>query len=306
MRKYFVCSDVHGFATEMRRDLRKAGFRKNDPEHVLVVLGDIFDRGLEALATYRYIRSIPKERRILVRGNHETLLRELAERGYALSHDEHNGTVGTLYQIAGIDPNWFAEWYANHFMDYGSFYDAQMNPRVEAYEKFNALMDSKKEEVRAKLYENGKLREILDWIASDEWVDYWETPKHVFVHSFIPVRRKREPRASQYESVTEYDPNWRDAGKDAWEDAKWGCPWKQWKDGYFDGELKNGKTLVCGHWHTSDFWNNLDYAEDPSKKLTISENPIYESEAFPGLIGLDACTVMTHKVNVLTLTEEEL
>ena len=66
---------------------------------------------------------------------------------------------------------------------------------------------------------------------------------------------------------------------------------------------KIGKTIVCGHWHTADFFNNL-------KNLKIKynldkSNPIFISKKHK-LIGLDACTAATNKINVLVLNEDEL
>lgn len=62
-----------------------------------------------------------------------------------------------------------------------------------------------------------------------------------------------------------YDANWRDASHKEFENAAWGCPWKLAK-----ADLnKTGKTIVCGHWHTSDFFNNL-------KNLKVKYN-LYEN-----------------------------
>ena len=47
MKTYFVCSDIHGFYKEWMKSLKEAGFNKNNPEHILIVLGDVFDRGNE-------------------------------------------------------------------------------------------------------------------------------------------------------------------------------------------------------------------------------------------------------------------
>ena len=100
-------------------------------------------------------------------------------------------------------------------------------------------------------------------------------------------------------SVLSYDANWRDASHKDFENATWGCPWKLAKAGL----NKTGKTIVCGHWHTSDFFNNL-------KKLKVKynlyeNNPIFISKRYK-LIGLDACTAATNKINVLVLNEDEL
>ena len=80
MKTYFVCSDIHGFFKEWMLSLKEAGCDIKNSDHVLIILGDIFDRGSEPWKVYKFIRSLPEERIILVKGNHEYLLLELVER----------------------------------------------------------------------------------------------------------------------------------------------------------------------------------------------------------------------------------
>ena len=46
--RYYVISDVHGYYTQMKSALEKAGFFSDTTPHKLVMLGDLFDRGHEA------------------------------------------------------------------------------------------------------------------------------------------------------------------------------------------------------------------------------------------------------------------
>ena len=65
--------------------------------------------------------------------------------------------------------------------------------------------------------------------------------------------------------------DWRNATPAEWDDANWGCPWKYEQRGL----NKTGKAIVCGHWHTSDFFNNLLYKSQKSKQVDIKvSNPI--------------------------------
>ena len=41
--KYYVTADVHGFYSEMRAALEKAGFFSEHEPHKLIILGDLFD-----------------------------------------------------------------------------------------------------------------------------------------------------------------------------------------------------------------------------------------------------------------------
>lgn len=99
MPKFFVVSDIHGFYDEMIDALDKAGFDKYNNQHFLLVLGDCFDRGPKPVEVMQYLISLP--RKILCKGNHESLLQDLCERGYAGSHDISNGTYDTVCKFGG-------------------------------------------------------------------------------------------------------------------------------------------------------------------------------------------------------------
>ncbi len=68
MKKYFVVSDIHSFYKPFINELTRKGFDACNNEHVLIVCGDLFDRGSESLKLYEFIKSLPKERRIIIRG----------------------------------------------------------------------------------------------------------------------------------------------------------------------------------------------------------------------------------------------
>ena len=97
MKKLFVVSDVHSFYSEMKLALDKAGFDENNENHWLIVCGDAFDRGNESQEMLHYLMSL--ERKVLIRGNHDTLLEDCCKRGFAYGHDISNGTVKTINDI---------------------------------------------------------------------------------------------------------------------------------------------------------------------------------------------------------------
>lgn len=280
--KYFVVSDIHSFATEMKQALRKAGFNKRNKNHTLIVCGDVFDRGYETIEVYKYLSSIPKKRCILIKGNHEELFFELLEKEFPDRHDFSNGTVRAMCEIAGVDEN-------------------KLNRHYVFQEAFYMGLDF--EQVTDELYKNWKIVKkmvkispIYKWLQSKQWIDYYELGKYIFVHSFIPCKNPMmQPIYGMhrigYKEFLSYDPDWRnyDSGKLEWSDARWGCPYLQYEAGLFDEEKKNGKVLVCGHWHAADFHKYFNG--------TLENYDIYHGE---NLIALDACTAYTHKVNVLT------
>ena len=50
--KCFVLSDIHSFYDEMISALNEAGYDKDNKDHTIIILGDIFDRGHQSLETY--------------------------------------------------------------------------------------------------------------------------------------------------------------------------------------------------------------------------------------------------------------
>lgn len=287
MKTYFVCSDIHGYFDEWMTSLNESGFDFGNKDHILVVLGDIFDRGRQPKEIYEFLKFFPDNRLILIRGNHEYLFLDLVRRGYPLEHDEHNGTAQTLVDL------------------YKDPYETQKEFILENRDKYPndelyAISFKIYQGAIRDLYTNDTIKSVVRWIKSKRWRNYFELGQYIFVHSFIPL--KGRINAYSDESGTYYS-NWREeTDPKMWEDATWGCPYKLYLHGCFDGELRKGKILVCGHWHTSSFYNELIYKNEPDKKLDIKkDNPIFKSQEYPGLIGLDTCTALTKKVNILKL-----
>ncbi|MBR3600236.1 MAG: metallophosphoesterase [Lachnospiraceae bacterium] len=95
--KIFAISDIHSFMLPMITALNEKGFEPNNPEHLLVVCGDLFDRGPDTIKLIEYINNLTNV--VLVRGNHEDLMVQMVYRGYAETHDVSNGTLRTANDI---------------------------------------------------------------------------------------------------------------------------------------------------------------------------------------------------------------
>ena len=93
--KYFITSDIHSFYDEFIEALKRAGYDKNNKDHTLRICEDIFDTGTKPLGIYEFLKSINKENRILIRGNHESLLKDLSKKKYPDDYDYHNRTINT-------------------------------------------------------------------------------------------------------------------------------------------------------------------------------------------------------------------
>ena len=249
--KYFVVSDTHSFARELKTSLKRAGFNKRNKNHTLILCGDIFDRGSETMELYKFFMSIPKKRRILIKGNHEELYLDLLNKDFPDEYDYSNHTVDTFCHIAGYD----AEVMSRKYWYKCGAEDVWEHIRSTWYEIRRKVADSP----------------VTAWIKSKEWKDYFELDNYIFVHSFIPLKNDTG-LPGYYTQVKDlkYFPEWRTESTDKeWSDSRWGCPWENYRSGLFDEEVKNGKILVCGHWVVTDFRQHLlhDYFSEDTHIL---------------------------------------
>jgi hypothetical protein len=161
--------------------LEKAGFDKNNPEHMLISCGDHFDRGRKPVEVMNYLMALP--RKILIRGNHEDLLYECCERGWFKSHDESNGTIQTIDDLT-------APFVIDHKLKTGDY------PNIKE--------------------RCAKARRILKPFYQS-LIDYYETRNYIFVHGWIPYIIETDG----FVAKRMYDPDWRDADSDGWRRARW-------------------------------------------------------------------------------------
>lgn len=98
--KFFVTSDLHSFLGPFIEALSVSGFDSSNPDHYLVICGDVFDRGDDSLELLKFLMSL--ERKILIKGNHDSLLEECCMREFPYSHDRSNGTVKTICTIGKV------------------------------------------------------------------------------------------------------------------------------------------------------------------------------------------------------------
>lgn len=184
MTKFFIVADVHSFYIQLIKALKKAGFNKDNEDHIFVSCGDLLDRGPDPIACLEFVNSLPPERKILIRGNHEALFEQCASRKFFQDHDYHNGTVETIKTLANVPR------YPQELPDYEIIKKASDNPLWKEY------------------------------IAS--CVDYYEDDEDIFVHGWIPYNIDKE-HAYSYNPEWRQEKDWHDAiwanGMACWEDG---------------------------------------------------------------------------------------
>lgn len=135
--KLFVTADIHGFYDEFMKALNESNFEANNPNHLLISLGDAMDRGNKNLEVIKYLTSI--DNKILIRGNHEDLLEQLIKRKAFFTNDVSNGTLNTLFDLAGgritgADLNYYIDKVLNN-----DIYNNYMNQLINYYETKNYI-----------------------------------------------------------------------------------------------------------------------------------------------------------------------
>lgn len=119
-----------------------------------------------------------------------------------------------------------------------------------------------------------------------EMMNYYETPHYVFVHGWVPCEILGEKSVAFME-------NWREADCLDWDRARW-------INGMAAARQMTvpGKTVVCGHWHTSYGHSKLE-----GKGSEFGEDADFSPYEAPGVLAIDACTCHSHRVNVVILED---
>lgn len=127
---------------------------------------------------------------------------------------------------------------------------------------------------------NNEYPELLEWLKNLPW--YYETKNYIFVHGGIDTKAKdwRYPKVEYF-------------GRTDWDALSW-------DDGSFLGKkvTNTNKTIVCGHFSTKALRERYTIADNPDD---LDDILYYDNKIF-----LDTCTILTKRINVLKIEEEEL
>jgi len=100
--KYFVTSDIHGHYKVLINSLKKVDYNEENPNHHLLILGDMFDRGSESKEVFEYLFRLNKEHKAtILLGNHDYFMIEFLEGNFERTrfNINHNGLFETLLSL---------------------------------------------------------------------------------------------------------------------------------------------------------------------------------------------------------------
>ena len=139
----------------------------------------------------------------------------------------------------------------------------------------------------------------------DELKYYCEIGNNIFTHAWIPC--------GGYNDEFKFNEDWRNVSERTWWKATWVCG----PVAYYEGMTEENKKIFVGHWHVSRLWADEGYGvefvkrvetcyyDEKTKKMwPFACYDVYENDK---CCFLDACTVVSGKVNVkvLEVTDEE-
>lgn len=168
------------------------------------------------------------------------------------------------------------------------FQNGTVNTVLDLFTLTNSYRRSRK--VFDDVANNADLKKYLSSV-----VDYAEVGDNVFVHGWIPCDTGTEYyRPSFYKKIED----WKGGN---WNRARWYNGMEAWSNGI----KLDGKTIFCGHWHTS--WGNSKLHgsgvewDDPVYLRNADFSPFIDD----GIVALDSCCVYSHKINCYVLEVED-
>lgn len=246
MKKIYAISDIHGHYFEMINALEDMGFDEKNDEHLLIVCGDIFDRGTQNLEVYKYLKRLTDTKKAIVTyGNHHKFLIEWLE-GKDISPFNYmnnglNETLGDFLHRTSPFESWcFIDEKCE--MTYGAFANWCEVARQEIKEEYP---------------------ELLEWLKS--MPRYYETKNYIFTHASLDLKSE----------------NWREPHCERWNLIDWDA--LDFDDGNFILKKNNtGKVIVVGHFDTGHLrqMHKLGEYEDHSI-LETADNKIFIDGCVP-------------------------
>lgn len=126
-------------------------------------------------------------------------------------------------------------------------------------------------------------------------IPYFETENYIFVHGWIPCKADNLPPWYAKHRTYIYDAEWRDSHESSWKEARW----INGMDAWSQGAKECGKTIVCGHWHTS--WG---HAYLHNYRSEFGKDAIFTPFKDDGILAIDACTAYSERVNIVVIEDE--
>lgn len=264
----YAVSDIHGDYIALLKGLKDAGYSEKNDNALLVSIGDAFDRGPESKEVYEFLNRLKEQgKAIIIKGNHTKFFEDyLTGKSINTYNYVNNGTNTTFASFLGMDSS---------------------NPFIEwYYNKTNdkSTLPTSTDFAKWLLYAREKITKdyptLLEEMHSLPY--YFETKNYIFTHGAIDNLAKdwKKPHCSRYNLI-----DWEALSFD---------------DGSFFGKEINNtdKTIVIGHFGTRYLRKMYNIGENTDDSILFRDDG--------RVIAIDATSILSHKVNVLVIPNEEL
>lgn len=234
---YFVFSDAHGEIMPLVSALEDAGWNPNNPNHILISLGDNFDRGVNNLEVYNFLL---KHDTLTVKGNHDEMLENFLYYKDVQFDIINNGLDRTIIDFAGLFKNTTRNKVLNQ-MHHLAF---KVNEKYPYLKRF--------------------LSEMPHGYKIDDYI---------LTHAGFTTKYLKHEHDNSW-----YPNNWTETPEFIKK---------------YDGQTGRFR-FIFGHWHAFRLTANF---------IGIVDNfsSIFE---YGNFIGIDACTNLTHRVNVYVISSD--
>ena len=264
----YAVSDIHGDYMALLQGLKDAGYSEKNENALLISIGDAFDRGTESKEVYEFLNRLKDQgKAIILKGNHTKFFEDyLTGKSINEYNYVNNGTNTTFASFLGLNST-------NPFIDwfYNKTNDKFVTPTQIDFAKWLAYA---KEKI------NKEYPLLLEQMQSLPY--YFETKNYIFTHGAIDTSAKnwRVPHCSRY-NLIDWDALTFDDGS------------------FFGKEINNtDKTIVIGHFGTRHLRKIYNIGE------SLDDSILFRDDG--KVIAIDATTILSHKVNVLVIPNEEL
>lgn len=243
-KKIFVVSDIHGHYTELINSLNEVGFDETNDKHLLISLGDMFDRGSESYQVYKYLKKLADtEKVICLKGNHEPMFTSWLLGDNDNFNYKYNGTKETIddFLHSTSDFHMYLLMYSSCTSGTG------LKPGYTYGDVWKRWCDISRKQIRK---ENP---ELVNWLTNLPY--YFETKNYIFTHASIDLNSN----------------DWHNPLK-SWHDLTW-------DDGSFVTHQNNlDKTIVVGHFgtgHLRDMWQIDTKDKNDYSILKTEDNKVF-------------------------------
>lgn len=284
-KKIFTISDIHGHYIETIKSLKEAGWDENNSNHLLIVCGDLFDRGSESLKVYLWLKRLcDSGKAIIIQGNHEPMFVNFLEGSYNTFDYKNNGLRHTIDSFAELGCLGGGYGFQN-FLSSNQSKDSETGLNDTVWNLWVKWCDKMRNKIKE------EYPELLVWLKSLPF--YYETKNYIFTHGAIDGTC----------------PDWHHPHKDIygrfmdWE----ACAWD---DGsFFNSSIVNtDKTVVIGHYGTSHLREKYNIEDYLTVDLIFSGMNKYSILVRNDrrVVAIDGTTILSKQVNVLVIENEEL